>query len=753
MAWADEVTKDGRGVVYLMEISLDGFATTAYQYATAYGANAQGEFDPRLLRLGPITRGLAIDHAMYASSVDVGISNEDGAADWLVDQSSIVNVLKARVKLWQGLYDPATFTTALASVSYTQLGEYVIAEYPTRDATTIRLMLVDNSFGLFSQTFTTPNLTDWRGADASEATNPIFAGSTFTYAMDPLVGIQLAFGSDFTPCFYAGKPGNVNFLSSTHKYTACFPVCVTTSTAVVSATDITEVYAEVEHPSGLKFAGTLPQYRLYNGQLLALWTVYKSATISKGGKSWKLLWLGFDIRPLTGLLWSTWSAIYGESATNEANASAGTSNLDVGYWFKKCLVRGYPLSARATTSSPEQNPVDVITDLVSYYSGTDSSKLNAASLARVKSSVASAQTVSNTVGGHGASEPRTLMEVMTDIARSTDIDIFLKLNGTVALSSRFLDYASQTSTLSTIDEARIRNPEERVPSRDQRGAPFNRIYVEGKTDTRRGVPVATGPFDDPGGTVDEWNRAFPRTINQEWQTDTRIQQNPWAYRNLDGTPRPVLKLTTDLAALALELGDYVETSWSRGLLGSPHVSAVFQVEEISLDPLTNEVTLTLLWTNDLRTDRPYLLDDEDFLTRVAAAGGRTATVVDADGTVTFSSGNLVSNGVAAGDHLIIRDSSEDPGGFQRNRALKIASVTDATHLEVTSSDLDFDGGAAITDWEIRRSHLTYHTAVTDPTNYPDGGNLYGRVADASSGGVYSGAGTGNLTTAHFLMDG
>ncbi len=235
---------------------------------------------------------------------------------------------------------------------------------------------------------------------------------------------------------------------------------------------------------------------------------------------------------------------------------------------------------------------------------------------------------------------------------------------------------------------------------------------------------------------------------------TQLQQDPWAYRQLESSARPLLSCTTTIEALQLDLGDYVQVTWTRNL-GDPHAPAYFQVQGMTLHPSTNTVDLELLWCGDLRSLRPYILDDETITRRVASGGGRTATVVDSDATVLFSSGSLISDGVAAGDHLILRDATEAATGFQRNRALKIASITDATHLEITESDLDFDAGAgiAVATWEIRRSHLTYATLGTDPTNYPAGADVYGRVADLASGGVYSGAGTGGFTTAHFLMDG
>jgi hypothetical protein len=318
-------------------------------------------------------------------------------------------------------------------------------------------------------------------------------------------------------------------------------------------------------------------------------------------------------------------------------------------------------------------------------------------------------------------------------------------DGTLRFAARYNDYTTLTETRRDIDETRMSDVRQTWPSREQIGAPYNRVTLENLRTSRiqQVEDPFAGPYDDPGGTVSTWGQAIERMVNSKWIPIAKLKQDPWGYRAIEAKPRTVLTCRYSMDGLLLELGDYVSVSWTRNL-GDPYTGTTFQIIGIAYDPVQKAIDLEMLWQGDLADSRPFLLDDETYLTKSTGSGGRTATVTDGSSTVTLSSGSVITDGVAVGDILVLKDTTESAGLFKRNKAVNIIQVVGATELRVSDplDALDFDapGGTAVSSWEIRASHLTYPTSITDPANYPDGANMYGRLTDNS--GVHTAAGTG-----------
>jgi hypothetical protein len=214
----------------------------------------------------------------------------------------------------------------------------------------------------------------------------------------------------------------------------------------------------------------------------------------------------------------------------------------------------------------------------------------------------------------------------------------------------------------------------------------------------------------------------------------------------------MVRFKAPLRAIVLEPGDFFRLSWTRNMgSGDPYTDGLFFADEVAYDPERACVMITAVYRGDVETDRPFILDDSDLLVRVAVTSGRDLTVTDSSGTIPVSGGDLVADGVVAGDHLILLDDTQDETTFSRYRALKITAVATA-QLTVADADLDFDapGGVAVAKWEIRRSHLTAPTTSTP--NYPDGSGLYGRLSNTATPPMYSGNGTAGFDEAHLLLE-
>ena len=215
-----------------------------------------------------------------------------------------------------------------------------------------------------------------------------------------------------------------------------------------------------------------------------------------------------------------------------------------------------------------------------------------------------------------------------------------------------------------------------------------------------------------------------------------------------------VRFTIGLEGLLLELGDYFHFNWTRNQGPSdPYTDSIFQVEGLALDCARNVVEVEALWRDDLRTDKPYLLDDENFLTRFTPQSGDAIIVTDGDPQVQCV--NWAANseaGVLGGDILLLKDSTQAEDVYTRYRAVRIADVPGDSAFTLDTSDLDFDAPTGITldhtKWLIKRGSKTMPTSSEDPTNYPDGADMYGRCANTASGGTY-----GDGAAAHKLLEG
>src|SRR5689334_9742515 len=103
MAFADEVVKAGRGVAYYLDLSLDGFATVAFRYATHAGRfDGSHDYEARIRSMGSLARSLG--HGVTAAgSVDVLLDNTDEQADWVMDAVNAY-ALRASVRLYVAIY-------------------------------------------------------------------------------------------------------------------------------------------------------------------------------------------------------------------------------------------------------------------------------------------------------------------------------------------------------------------------------------------------------------------------------------------------------------------------------------------------------------------------------------------------------------------------------------------------------------------------------------------------------------------------
>lgn len=822
MAFNDELLKPALGRVIRVDGSIDGFSTTTYRWGDSAGLlDGTNMYQARVMSVGAVRRGLGQQRIAAAGTCELVLSNADGALDGLAGRANIDTQAQLRLRIYVCVFTPGSASSFTSKL----LGEFSLAEWVRQDNNTLILSLADDVLGAVSQQASLPTMADWHAVGTS-ATNPLYDGYALPDFVAEYTPIQLAFGEDWVLALPHVLPfGTVD---AAYQGKVIVPICATSSTAAVTATEISELRVLWYNPnSGTTTLVTVPQTVLAaDGTSLTVWRVERSPTITKNGKSWKVIYLvvradlgamTITNNPYTGWSEATnntsnalsdtsydgvrnageWSGNYAPAAILAQRAWAGgvtvgqyandplapqyaSFGANVVGWF----VKGYPLSARTQTSSPIQHPVDVLTDLVTYYSDA-AITVNSTEAARAKKATAQAAcagVVQSWQNGPKRGDPTfiappSLRQVISAICQSADIDVFIDWSGQFSFATDFWDFriatsgsaswspnaATQTSGNGTttqylptvIPETWLSSIQRWVPSDGERWAAYNRLWFNGaKLSPADGIEMLPyqGPFDfdaSQPGAIALTSRIVEGTLEQGWRPIRQQARAPWFWRALNVVARDMVRFRTHIGALQLELGQYFALTWTRGsTLGGPYSGAIFQCESITYAPDDDSVEVTAIWRDDVQSEQQYILDNETLLVRTKNAGNSPLYMEDSSTQMGFLSGsdNFITMGVEVGDIVVMRDTSEAADSFKRNRCVRIASVDDGTTIQITDPDLDF--GLPTTgfignpdDWYIVRGATTYPTAVSDPTNYPLGGDMYGKATDIN--GEYSDASEGN----------
>lgn len=744
MSTFDELAvRNGVGCIYYFDVAPDPTATYPYtlRYSTQWFSNedypSSLDSQPRIASLGNLSRALGADRGLTASTISVTLENSDGGVDWIADRDTYAtDAIGSEWRLTCLLYDQSArpFTDYNVKV----LGVFTLMDPPTRTNGTIELQLVDQT--LTKLDINTPTILDWCGVtdanrpfDEDEYRDILANGTRYTTSGEGVFPLDAPL-----PVAWGWAPVKPIYIAKN-----CYVVCCVPGAAGGLPVTVDAVFAG----NGFVIPHTLESFSLaYAGDPMTVWTVRRSATITKNGKEWHFIWLDLDLtgdgyrvstasgRGDSSLIWDYLQKQGGIDLSSAA--IAGTRNTGTGATQNYSYL-GYDahrlvspsilmrLLSHNANDLPEYGvrAATVIEDIITTcidaaltVTGADATNtLRPSSFASDSiyrqfqtSKLAPFDVFQELTGGQTPTAIRQLCQL-------GQFDGFFKWDGSFGISALGADATSQSATLPSLAETLIESVTERIPSVGERNAPVNRVFI-----TTKGSRF--GPFDD-ADAMTAWGRPVVKEIDAQWlpgETRSTASGN-FAYdgavpfpllglisTNGMSTIRPVLSLVTGINGLTLDLCDYVTVSWTRGGGAGPYINSVFRVEAIDLAPLDAKVKLELLWCDDLRaTDNlPYILDDETQYLRVDASGGRTCTLTDGSTTVNFSSGDLYADGVALGDILLVRDSTESATAFKRNRTLLIVNINDADTVEVDVSDFGSGGPFTITDWEIQESAST-----------------------------------------------
>lgn len=791
MAFADLVAADGSGRVWLVEVSFDDFSTVSHRWSDRSTRIGTDEYQARICEGGmkPLQRGIGVEHLVQAGTVDLLLDNTDAGLDWLVDRATVASqVMRARFRLSLAMWDPTVSYTLspLAADQVKVMGTFKALDFPSRDNANVRLQLADDMMGAFNDPLAAPTIRDWKDDAGSTFANcPLHDDYQVTPYTDWDVPVQLAFGLDHINCFMAAAAQAVDYQD------ASGPVAVNAKRAIIvcATRDLSDVDPRNDifdlrgtYGSDVKLgqepwdgAGTtigIPETFTYSTdggrtfRTARIWEAKKTQIITKAGVQWRILYVEFD--PPAYTVW--WQATNNSTIQGGTNTSGGTNPSASGFpvaptgrWqypkfseamlaFTHFKVLGRRLSHVTFSPAPAQAGVNVLRDLLKYYSKAGSAVDDTSfdSVLSGNSTVVAGVVLPTRVlplnqgrfsfradiAVPAVLRPGTLLQAVTEICASIEVDIVMGWSGTVRCLGSWLTFTNLTAARTTLDELRDTDVVERIPSKGERWAPYNRLWVLAPNGSTH------GPYVNQDA-VDEWGTVIDRTVEGKWLSSGNIitgeaESTAWnVMARLESVVRPVIHFKTDRAALLLEIGDLFEFTWTRGGSAGPYNSAtVFRIEAMAVDPENLDVTIEAVWVDDIRTIFPYLLDNEDLVVRLnpVTAGAGTLTVQDSSTAMILSVGGLVAAGVAVHDIVVLKDSTQAANVFTRYRKLRIVGITADNEFEVHPlSDLDFDaaGPTAIAqaNWRIERGARTYPNSSSDPTNYPSDGAMYGKACD------------------------
>lgn len=793
MSFDTEVVKDGIGRAIRVDVSTDKFSSVEARWGNVAGElDGTNMYSSRINSLGMVRRGFGQQRVATGGTTSLVLDNADGALDNYATYLSMSTLAKFRCRIYVVLFSAGPGVTPSSGDSKL-LGEFALSSWPRRTNTTITMELADDVMGAVGQQAVLPTLADWE-AVGSGVTNPLFDGFGRPDSLDGegAVPVQLAFGEDWLLAMPHLLP--IGAVDSAYENSMIVPICCTSDTGSGSDNDCTNLRISWLNPgAGVNTPRLVDVPRTIwddvNGVDLEVWRVERSPTITKDGRSFKIIYLvvradlgvnlnttnnyltglsqaapggsnfsydqsQFQLEAMGGYPWGALAKMRGYVSNNPGKPQYANVGAGVIAWF----VKGFPLSARTQQAAPEQHPIDVLADLVLYYSESTTITVDTTAAARVKAgtphSAAFGVVQPWTERANNPAifqPPPSLRQAITKISQSADIDSFINWSGQFSFSSDVRDFTVVTGALTAIElkEEQASGFEDWIPANGERWAVFNRLFFTGgKAYPAEGREVPyQGPFDffagDTGVNIED--RIIEASLEQGWCAWRKQAQAPWSWRQVDTSARPMLRFRYNISALRLELGMYFRMSWTRGpSITSPYVTTIFQCESITYAPGDDSVEIEAVWRGDVEEENPYLLDDETLLVRSKGALSGTADPTGGDEVDFGGSIDLDSMGVEEGDILILRDSTQAADVFTRNGAWRIVTKDSATHVFIALNGLGAypaAGSVANADWSIVRGFTTYHTAVTDPTNYPDGSLMYGKVTNED--GEFSDSSEGN----------
>jgi hypothetical protein len=756
------------GVAILVDVSTDKFATVLtvsgvqQRWSTVPGffnLPSNNYFNGGISSVGRHQRALGTEGLPAASTISLILDNTDGAFDWLTYPFTVeTTVFKSRFRVYVAVFDPANPSDNQVQA----LGTFQPLDMPSRDESRVYLELADDVMGEAADLTLSPSLNSWlKNASTNNANTPWAAssgvlGASVEFAVDPDRPLPLAFGNGRVPMLRLVR-GDLRY----HP----FAVCCTTNTGLTATSPDSGLigltfqnFANVPLNAGLFFWDRSP------------------FTITRDGRNWRIWLVQFDT---VGMLNSSWvmnDVLAGEFGGPGSNGTAvGFRKAFADAFFSKVgqmYATAFPLSSHTYPPVPTGGTigaaaltsaitcVNVARDLLQQYCRTgvvvETTSFDAVSAA---SPASRASVYVGDVGSRATrkAEPTIVGEagqirgILRGLSQAGNFDLTTLSAGQVraiastATSTAYL--AAAGAALFRFDETRVvaDSLRMRTPSQGQRWAPYNRVFLEIGESSGWLAPGRHGPFDHTANLA-AWGRPFTRLIDATYADVS--QELGDAFKDsgvgfatverqfpVESKIRPVVSFRYGLEALQLELGDYFTMSLTRGgqtTLVDTYTDAIWKVEALNFLPETGQVEVEGVWSSDILTEIPFLLDDDASILRVDSSTlvASVTTAVGSD-VATFSAGSLLTAGVVVGDILVLQNAAEATDVFNLNRGNRITAVTATT----ATGAAKWQAVGPTSTWKIIKGSTT--------TPATPAGRQFGKAADSKTAGVFSSAADAN----------
>ena len=756
------------GMAILVEVSTDRFATVltvsgvrqAWSTVPGFFNNPSNNFyNGGISSVGRHQRALGTEGLPAASTISLVLDNTDGAFDWLTYPFTVeTTVFKSRFRVYVAVFDPANPSDNQVQA----LGTFQPLDMPSRDESRVYLELADDVMGEAADLTLSPSLNSWlKNASTNNANTPwaassgvLNAAAGVEYAVDPDRPLPLAFGNGKVPALRLVR-GDLRF----HP----FAVCCTTNTGLTPTEPDSKLldlrfenYPDAPFTPSLFFWDRSP----FN--------------ISRDGRTWRIWLVQFDTVGMLNSAWVMNDVLAGEFGGPGSNGTAvNFRKAFTDAFFSKVgqiYVKAFPLSSHTypPTLGSVGNAailsaitcVNVARDLLQQYcrgsvvvdvpSFDSVSAANPGSRAAVYVGDVGSRAIRKaepTIVGEGGQ----IRGILRGLSQAGVFDLTTLSLGTVraiastATSTAYL--AAAGGTLFRFDETRVVADSLRVrtPSQGQRWSPYNRVFLEIGEASGFLAPGRNGPFDHTANLA-AWGRPFTRIIDATYadvsqDLGSAFQDSGVGFAaiekqfGVESKIRPVVSFRYGLEALQLELGDYFTMSLTRGgqtTLVDTYTDAIWKVEALNFLPETGQVEVEGVWSSDILTEIPFLLDDDAQILRVDSSTlvASVTTAVGSD-VATFSAGSLLTAGVVVGDILVLQNAAEAADVFDLNRGNRIIAVTATT----AQGAAKWQAVGPTSTWKIIKG------ATTTPAT--PAGRQFGKAASSKTAGVFSSAADAN----------
>lgn len=158
--FSEQVTLDGIGVAYRLDVSFDAFDTIAHRWGSVAGKlDGTNWYKQALNSIGDISRGFGTDRIAASSQIEIVLDNLDGQMDFLCGQRGSSQVMRLQCKLYIVVFTPSAQVTVLSGNSKC-VGRFRVMEYPERTSNLLKLTLCDDVLGASLASLRPPTIRD-----------------------------------------------------------------------------------------------------------------------------------------------------------------------------------------------------------------------------------------------------------------------------------------------------------------------------------------------------------------------------------------------------------------------------------------------------------------------------------------------------------------------------------------------------------------------------------------------------------------